>query len=64
MKRIFTSLKEDISIYKNDAKSPLETLETFLSTELIELQNVIRQRVFNDVKYSFEKTKKDLQVQG
>lgn len=57
-KRIFTSLKEDISLYKNDAKSYLETLETFLNTELIELQNVIRQRVYNDVKYSFEKTKK------
>ena len=57
-KRIFVSLKEDINLYKNDAKSYLETLETFLNTELLELQNIIRQRVYNDVKYSFEKTKK------
>lgn len=57
-KRIFTSLKEDINLYKNDANSYLETLESFLNTELIELQNIIRQRVYNDVKYSFEKTKK------
>ena len=56
--KIFTSLKEDINLYKNDAKSYIETLETFLSTELIDLKNIIRQRVFNDVKYSFEKTKK------
>ncbi|RXJ65708.1 ATP-binding protein [Halarcobacter ebronensis] len=57
-KRIFASLSEDINLYKNDAKNYLETLEAFLSTELIELQNIIKQRVFNDVKYSFEKTKK------
>jgi GTP-binding protein EngB required for normal cell division len=56
--KIFASLNEDINLYKNDAKNYLETLETFLSTELIDLQNIIRQRVFNDVKYSFEKTKK------
>lgn len=52
-------MNEDINIYKNDAKNYLETLETFLSTELIDLQNIIKQRVFNDVKYSLEKTKKD-----
>ena len=57
-KRIFTSLKEDINLYKNDAKEYVKTLETFLNTELLELQNIIRQRVYNDVKYSFEKTKK------
>ncbi len=56
--KIFTSLKEDINIYKKDAKEYIKTLETFLNTELIDLQNVIKQRVFNDVKYSFEKTKK------
>lgn len=57
-KRIFASLNEDMNIYKQDAKNYLTTLETFLSTELIDLQNIIKQRVFNDVKYSFEKTKK------
>lgn len=56
--KIFGAMKEDIDLYKKDAKSYIDTLETFLSTELIDLQNVIRQRVFNDVKYSFEKTKK------
>ena len=56
--RIFSAMSEDINLYKRDAKNYIETLETFLTTELIDLQNVIRQRVFNDVKYSYEKTKK------
>ncbi len=56
--KIFTSLKEDINIYKKDAKEYIKVLETFLTTEFIELQNIIRQRVFDDVKYSFAKSKK------
>ncbi|MGP2658207.1 dynamin family protein [Malaciobacter sp. WC5094] len=56
--RIFTAMKEDINFYKNDAKSYIDSLETFLESELIELQNVIKQRVISDVRYSFEKTKK------
>ena len=55
-KKIFRTLNEDINIYKNSAKEYLSTLETFLSTELVELQTIIKQRVFNDVKYSFEKS--------
>lgn len=55
---IFEAMAEDIAIYKNDAKNYLNTLETFLETELLDLQNIIKQRVFNDVKYSYEKTKK------
>ena len=57
-RRIFASLNEDINLYKGDATNYLDTLEAFLSTELIELQNIIKQRVFNDVKYSYEKTRK------
>ncbi len=57
-KRIFDAMNEDINFYKNDAKSYIESLETFLQGELIELQNVIKQRVVGDVRYSFEKTKK------
>jgi GTP-binding protein EngB required for normal cell division len=57
-KKIFRTLNEDINIYKNSAKEYLGTLETFLSTELVELQMIIKQRVFNDVKYSYEKTKR------
>ena len=56
--KIFKAMNEDIVLYKNDAKNYVNTLETFLSTELIDLQNIIKQRVFSDVKYSFEKTKK------
>jgi len=56
--KIFTAMNEDINLYKIDAKKYIDTLETFLSTELIDLQNIIKQRVFSDVKYSFEKTKK------
>ncbi|MGB6328313.1 MAG: dynamin family protein [Halarcobacter sp.] len=56
--KIFKSMNEDINLYKIDAKNYVTTLEDFLSTELIDLQNVIKQRVFSDIKYSFEKTKK------
>ena len=56
--KIFTAMKEDINIYKKDAKSYIISLETFLTSELIDLQNIIKQRVVSDVRYSFEKTKK------
>ncbi|MFX4233192.1 dynamin family protein [Aliarcobacter butzleri] len=56
--RIFQAMSEDITYYKNDAKSYIDSLETFLESELIDLQTVIKQRVVNDVKYSFEKMKK------
>jgi len=57
-KRVLVSIIEDINYYKNDAKSYIGSLETFLQSELIELQNIIKQRVVNDVRYSLEKTKK------
>ncbi|MEV9498115.1 dynamin family protein [Aliarcobacter butzleri] len=56
--RIFQAMNEDITYYKNDAKSYINSLETFLESELIDLQTVIKQRVVSDVKYSFEKMKK------
>jgi len=56
--RILTAMSEDISFYKNDSKDYIESLETFLEAELIDLQNVIKQRVVSDVRYSFQKTKK------
>jgi len=56
--RILTAMGEDIAFYKNDSKEYIESLETFLEAELIDLQNVIKQRVVSDVRYSFEKTKK------
>ncbi len=55
---IFEAMNEDIVVYKNDAKGYILTLETFLENELLDLQGIIKQRVFSDVKYSFEKTKK------
>ena len=57
-KRIFDAMNEDINFYKNDAKNYIDSLSTFLQSELIDLQNVIKQRVISDVRYSFEKTKK------
>lgn len=57
-KRIFDAMNEDINFYKNDAKNYIQTLETFLQSELIDLQGVIKQRVISDVRYSFEKTKR------
>ncbi|WP_157277802.1 dynamin family protein [Aliarcobacter butzleri] len=56
--RIFQAMSEDITYYKNDVKSYINSLETFLESELIDLQTVIKQRVVSDVKYSFEKMKK------
>jgi len=57
-KKVLSSIIEDINYYKNDAKSYISSLETFLQSELIELQSIIKQRVVNDVRYSLEKTKK------
>lgn len=57
-KRIFDAMNDDISFYKNDTKSYVTSLETFLQSELIDLQNIIKQRVISDVRYTFEKTKK------
>ena len=57
-KRIFDAMNEDINFYKNDAKNYIDSLSTFLQSELIDLQNVIKQRLISDVRYSFEKTKK------
>lgn len=56
--RMFTAMSEDINYYKNDANGYIESLETFLESELIDLQVIIKQRVISDVRYSFEKTKK------
>ncbi len=56
--RIFQAMSEDITYYKNDTKEFVNSLETFLQSELIDLQTVIKQRVVGDVRYSFEKTKK------
>ena len=56
--RIFQAMSEDITYYKNDTKEYVNSLETFLQSELIDLQTVIKQRVVGDVRYSFEKTKK------
>ena len=56
--RIFQAMSEDITYYKNDTKEYVNSLETFLQSELMDLQTVIKQRVVGDVRYSFEKTKK------
>jgi len=56
--RILIAMKEDINFYKKDSQEYIESLESFLEAELIDLKNVIKQRVISDVRYSFEKTKK------
>jgi GTP-binding protein EngB required for normal cell division len=56
--RILLAMREDITFYKKDSQDYIESLETFLEGELIDLQNIIKQRVVSDVRYSFEKTKK------
>ena len=56
--RILMAMSEDITFYKKDSQEYIESLETFLEAELIDLQNVIKQRVVSDVRYSFQKNKK------
>ena len=56
--RILTTMSGDIIFYKNDSKDYINSLESFLDTELIDLQNIIKQRVISDVRYSFDKLKK------
>ncbi|PUE65941.1 dynamin family protein [Arcobacter caeni] len=56
--RIFQAMSEDITYYRNDTRDYTNSLETFLQSELIDLQTVIKQRVVGDVRYSFEKIKK------
>jgi len=56
--KVLHMMNEDINYYKNDAKLYIESLETFLQSELIDLQTIIKQRVVNDTRYSFEKIKK------
>ena len=43
--RIFQAMSEDITYYKNDTKEYVNSLETFLQSELMDLQTVIKQRV-------------------
>ncbi len=56
--KIFLAMKDDINIYAEDMKNYINSLDAFLINELEDLQTIIKQRVFSDVKYSFEKTKK------
>ncbi len=55
--KIFANMNRDITVYKLDCEEYVIKLQTFLDNELIDLQNIIKQRVFSDVRYSFEKTK-------
>ncbi len=55
--KIFYNMNEDIKAYKLDCENYIIKLQTFLDNELLDLQNIIKQRVFSDVRYSFEKTK-------
>jgi hypothetical protein len=57
-KKILSNIKNDINIYKNNIKNEISILSLFLKDELLQLQDITRQRVFDDVKYSLEKTKK------
>lgn len=56
--KIFSSMQTDINLYKKDAQEYINNLQLFLKNELEELQEILKQRVFGDVRYSFEKTKK------
>jgi predicted GTPase len=52
-----SKITQDISIYKSDAKNYIDTLNTFIDSYLVELQELIKQRVYSEIKYSYEKEK-------
>ena len=55
--KIHIAINDDISYYKEESINYLKTLDNFLESEFSDLQNIIRQRVISDVRYSFEKKK-------
>jgi len=55
--KIVRALEEDISFYKSTATKYLESLESFLDSEIIALQSIIKNRLVDDVRYTLEKDK-------
>lgn len=49
---------EDMSIYKGDSVRYIRKLDTFLNEAFLDLSSVTRERLFLDVKYSYERDKK------
>lgn len=50
-------MESDIKYYKQNLKEYIELLETFLNGELESLNNIVIQRIMDDVKYSIKNTK-------
>jgi len=55
--QIVRTLEEDVSSFKSSATKYLEALESFLDSEVIALQSIIKNRVVDDVRYALEKDK-------
>ena len=55
--KIARELEEDISFYKSSAIKYLDSLESFLDSEIIALQSIIKNRLVDDVRYALEKDK-------
>lgn len=51
-------MQNDIDGYGVDMKNYLSSLESFIASEMYELKEIIKQRVFDNVKYSLEREKK------
>ena len=49
---------QDMTMYKNESIHHLKRLDSFLNEEFLDLKNVIKERLYVDVKYSYEKDKK------
>lgn len=54
----FERLKYQISSYEEEVKTYLGSLQHFLDNELIKLQNIIKQRLLDETRYSLEKENK------
>ena len=54
----YIKIQDDLESYKKESKDYVVALEAFLHNEFINLKEILQQRVFSNVKYSYEKYKK------
>lgn len=55
--KVVKALEEDVSFHKSSATKYLEALKSFLDSEIVALQSIIKNRVVDDVRYALEKDK-------
>jgi len=51
-------ISQDILYYRDNCTQYISVLNNFLNTEFLQLQDILKQRVISDVKYTYEKEKR------